>query len=73
MDQAVCRDLPTELFFPGEADPKGTERAKAICGQCPVRRDCARYALADPDLKGIWGATTERQRTERRRQLRRAG
>lgn len=59
------------MFFPANEDDAGP--TKAICRQCPVQRDCVAYALADPDIKGIWGATTERQRQDRRRQLRQAG
>lgn len=73
MTQAACRSLPTELFFPMDKDDVTAERAKAACSRCPVRRDCEAYALPDPDLHGIWGATTERQRRNRRRQLRQPG
>ncbi len=73
MDLAVCRDLPTELFFPAESDDAGAERAKAICRQCPVRRECVAYALADPNLEGVWGASTDRERRNRRHRLRQAG
>jgi len=64
---AACRDLPTELFFPAECDDDGAEAAKAVCRSCPVRRDCVAYALADPTLTGVWGASTEAQRRNRRR------
>jgi WhiB family redox-sensing transcriptional regulator len=73
MDAAACRDLPTDLFFPADTDDAGTERAKTVCRSCPVRRPCVAYALADPTLEGVWGASTERQRINRRRQLRQAG
>lgn len=73
MTQAACRNLPTELFFPTDKDDVTAERAKAVCARCPVRRDCVAYAVADPEVYGIWGATTERQRRNRRRQLRQAG
>ena len=29
--------------------------AKKLCGQCPVRRDCAKWALDNKQLHGIWG------------------
>ena len=45
---AICRDTDPELFF-----PVGTTgyallqiaRAKEVCAQCPVNRDCLDYAL----------------------------
>jgi len=60
-------------FFPADRDDDGAERAKAICRACPVRRDCVAYALADPTLTGVWGASADAQRRNRRRQLRQAG
>lgn len=29
--------------------------AKKLCNQCPVRRDCAKWALDNKQLWGIWG------------------
>lgn len=73
MESAACRDLPTALFFPADKDDGAAERAKAVCRSCPVRRDCVAYALADPTLTGVWGASTADQRRNRRQQLRQAG
>jgi len=76
MDAALCRGLPTDLFFPAEGtrdDDPDIAAAKAVCWQCPVRRQCVAYALPDPAVHGVWGATTTDQRRAertRRRQLR---
>ncbi len=53
------------MFFPANEDDAGP--AKAICGRCPVRRQCVAYALPDPNLWGIWGASTDDQRKVQRR------
>ena len=37
-------------------------RAKSVCAQCQVRRQCLSYALSAPQLHGIWGATTQEER-----------
>jgi WhiB family redox-sensing transcriptional regulator len=65
--QAACADLPTRYFF--SDDPAGTDLALAVCRPCPVRDDCAAYALAIPILDGVWGGLTEadRRRIVRRR------
>lgn len=67
MEQADCQNLPTIIFFPqpgrqGAADAK---RAIKICHACPVREACLAYAMSFPDrsLPGIWGGTTERERS----------
>ncbi len=45
----------TDLFF-----VKGTPstRTRDICRECPVQAACLQYALADPDLEGVWAGTT---------------
>jgi WhiB family redox-sensing transcriptional regulator len=50
-DQAACQFGDHELFFPPEEEQGEYFRlreslAKRICQGCPVRRQCADYALA---------------------------
>lgn len=59
---AACRDVDTSVFFPGVG--QNAVHAKAICGQCPCRRACLDYALANGDKFGVFGGLSE---TERRR------
>ena len=33
--------------------------AKKLCGVCPVRRDCAKWALEERQVWGIWGGLDE--------------
>lgn len=44
--------------------------AKAVCKSCPARSECLEFAIASPDIKGIWSGTTERERSRIRRQRR---
>jgi WhiB family redox-sensing transcriptional regulator len=45
------------------------ERAKRICGRCPVVEQCLHHALSMwPDPDGIWGGTDERERMAIRRE-----
>lgn len=58
-----------ELFFPtGTSGPALTQAAEAkrFCGDCPVREQCLRWALA-VGVEGIWGGTTDDERRELRR------
>jgi WhiB family redox-sensing transcriptional regulator len=55
------------VYFDEEADDPferrwRERRAKALCGQCPVRSCCAAYALGRREPHGIWGGFTEYQR-----------
>lgn len=65
--QGACRGAPTDLFFPEE--PGEAEEALQVCRRCPVRVDCADYALGIPGLEGIWGGLTEADRRRHRRRI----
>jgi len=47
--------------------PEHLDRARAVCGGCPVREQCYQYAMGDPDLMGMWAGFTEKERRELRR------
>ncbi len=59
-EYAACRNTDDpELFFRQGKE----EQAKAICHQCPVKRECLAEALScGTRLAGVWGETTQRQR-----------
>jgi hypothetical protein len=42
------------------------KEAKAICAECPYKSRCLEYALKNYEI-GIWGGTTDSQRTAIRR------
>lgn len=65
MLSAKCRDYPPGTFFP--SDGVGVDKARRICGECPVKAKCLEYALAYRIDHGVWGGASER---ERRRILR---
>src|SRR5262245_59265281 len=66
---SVVWDTGQDLFygFDGETNPQTRERqqrAKRLCGGCPVRLECLRYSLETREPHGIWGGLTERERRE---------
>src|SRR5215211_509716 len=68
LDQAACRDLDPERFFPESGEQVKAAEAKAICSGCRVRDHCRDLAVKaaggiDTD-HGIFGGTlpTERSR-----------
>jgi WhiB family redox-sensing transcriptional regulator len=67
-DDAACRDVGTDVFFPVSESQAG--EAKAICATCPVRDECLEFALETRPGDGVWGGLTptERHRVIRRRQ-----
>lgn len=59
-----CRSVPTEVFFPTRGED--LEPARAICRTCPVREDCADYAIPLRGLLGVWGGMSEQERRQAR-------
>jgi WhiB family redox-sensing transcriptional regulator len=48
-----CHADDPDLWF---ADtPAGLERAKILCSDCPVRRQCLAAAIARAEPWGVWG------------------
>ena len=66
-DQAACRGMDPELFFPErwELGWTDTRIARAICAGCPVCAECLETALQRHEY-GIWGGTSEKQRIRMR-------
>jgi WhiB family redox-sensing transcriptional regulator len=61
-NQAACRGVDPDIFYPVTEDESDAVEAKAICGGCPVREPCAEYALSAREKMGVWGGLTERDR-----------
>ncbi len=64
-ERALCRGYDPELFFPHASAL--ADLAKSVCARCPVRRQCADYALTTGQEFGVWGGMSEE---ERRREIR---
>ena len=61
--ETACRGLGTEGFI----IKNGGRHNRALCGDCPVRQECLEAALANAELVGLWGGTTDAERREMRR------
>ena len=65
--RAACRGMASSLFFHpwGERGPSRDERvqrAKEVCGTCPVIDACRRHALTVQEQYGVWGGLSEEER-----------
>lgn len=66
-----CATSDPDAFF-SEDHPNGMmhirpiyryeREAKMTCLECPYIQRCRTFALENPDVQGIWGGTTERER-----------
>lgn len=68
-DDAACLGRPTQDWFPETAGVRGPTNQAAIelCRTCTVSVQCLQAALDTPEIHGIWGGATERQRRGMRR------
>ncbi len=66
--RAACRGPHAAVFFPPPSFERKfeklarEERAKMICGECPVGAACLDYALSIKEPHGIWGGLNEAER-----------
>jgi len=66
-DVAACLGRDVAMFFHPTNERGRTRRrrevtAKSICFSCPVRVDCADYAIRAREPYGVWGGLTETER-----------
>lgn len=66
-DLGSCRETDPLLFFHpqnerGSARAKRDRAAKLICAGCPVRLECADYAVRAREPYGVWGGLSEDER-----------
>jgi len=68
--RGACRGPQSAVFFPPAQFERKVDRlererrAKAICADCVVRRECLGYALEIREPHGIWGGLNENERRE---------
>lgn len=62
MKDAGCKGNTKADFFPESGYTKESQLAYEICSRCNVKTECLNYAVDRPELLGIWGGTSHRQR-----------
>lgn len=67
-DLARCATskVDPDIFFMDDKDEPNydatkTRLALAICGQCPIQKQCLQFAIKE-EMDGVWGGTTTRER-----------
>jgi WhiB family redox-sensing transcriptional regulator len=65
----ACASVSTDLFFAPDVEegqpikPANYREAKAICASCAWRTPCLSWAISEPMVLGVWGGTSERERS----------
>lgn len=59
-DNAVCSDpwIDPDTFF----TLSRIDEAKEICDGCPIKAQCALYAIENADIVGVWGGLSDADR-----------
>lgn len=70
-----CWRTGYDLFFPDNKDDARSKipKAKKICEECPVRKECLQYALETESQHGVWGGTTRSERKRISKELEETG
>lgn len=55
-------DLTDDEYISAESSAINTEKAKQVCGNCPVRLTCLQSALDTEERFGVWGGADESTR-----------
>lgn len=58
VDDAACRTVDPELFWPETNDGRRAQEAQEVCMSCPVMDKCLDYAIDTNQNQGIWGGLT---------------
>ena len=70
MDQAACKGMATERFFPEIGEGRKASEAKAICAGCQVQQPCRDLAVRGADSQdtdhGVFGGTIPKERGQLR-------
>lgn len=61
---AACMDHPNadHWFAENVTDQAQQDAARNVCKVCPVQAKCLSYAMERPELEGMWGGVTHRER-----------
>lgn len=57
----LCAQTDPEEFFP-KGKGGSIYAARKVCEHCDVELECREYGIQHPDLLGVWGGLSQRQR-----------
>lgn len=69
--RAACIGIDPRAFFPiGHHARAQVNAARRICVTCPVRPQCAAFAIETGERNGIWGGMSQQELRKKRRRFR---
>jgi WhiB family redox-sensing transcriptional regulator len=71
LDHAACAGMDGRAFYAnGKHAREQVKAARRICNICPVRAECAAWAIQTGEKWGVWGGMSQQQLRQKRRRLR---
>lgn len=66
-DDAACHGDSLDRWFPPGYGPEWVDELREVCAGCPLKLDCAEYALERSVHYGVWGGLTPQERSRIRK------
>ncbi|MFF7452150.1 MULTISPECIES: WhiB family transcriptional regulator [unclassified Streptomyces] len=68
--RAACAGMDSRAFFAnGMHAREQVNEARKVCASCPVRPDCANFAIETGERWGVWGAMSQQELRRKRRRF----
>ncbi|MFI9340010.1 WhiB family transcriptional regulator [Streptomyces sp. NPDC052773] len=70
LQQAACAGLDHRAFFATSRHARAqVNAARRVCAACPVREQCATWAIQTGERWGVWGGMSQQELRRRRRRF----
>lgn len=70
LQHAACAGIDSRAFFAiGNHARAQVNAARRVCAACPVRQQCADWAIETGERNGVWGGMSQQQLRQKRRRF----
>lgn len=70
LEHAACAGRDPRAFFAnGCHSREQVKAAKQVCAACPVREECAQWAISTGEKNGVWGGMSQKELRKKRRRF----
>ncbi|MFJ8049858.1 WhiB family transcriptional regulator [Streptomyces luteogriseus] len=70
LEHAACAGMDPRAFFSiGNHARAQVNSARKVCATCPVREQCASWAIETGESNGVWGGMSQQELRKKRRRF----
>ena len=70
LNDAACAGIDSRAFFADGCHSRAqVHAAKKVCAACPVRAECAQWAITTGERNGVWGGMSQKELRQKRRRF----